>query len=82
MLVSDIPVLAGDKKLGELCVVSTQAIVPLEADQEDLLEILHHRLVERRREELVQDISEAQAEYEAGGCELRSAGELMDEILK
>jgi len=52
------------------------------ADQESLLEILHHRIVERRREELAQDISEAQAEYEAGGCEPRSAGELMDEILK
>ena len=52
------------------------------ADQEDLLEILHHRIVEKRREELVQDVSEAQAEFEAGGCEPRSAGALMDEILE
>ena len=52
------------------------------ADQEDLLEVLRHRIVERRREELVRDVSEAQAEFEAGDCEPRSAGELMDEILE
>lgn len=51
-------------------------------DQETLLEILHHRIIERRREELARDISEAQAEFEAGGCEPRSPGELMDEILE
>ena len=52
------------------------------ADQENLLDILHRRIVERRREALVQDVSEARAEFEAGGCEPRSAGELMDEILE
>lgn len=52
------------------------------ADQEDLVEVLHHRIVEKRREELARDASEAQAEFEAGGCEPRSARELMAEILE
>jgi hypothetical protein len=51
------------------------------AEQESLLDILHHRIVERRRDELASDVGEAQAEFDAGGCEPRSARELMDEIL-
>jgi hypothetical protein len=52
------------------------------ADQENLVEVLHHRIVERRREELARDISEAQADFEAGACEPRSTRELMAEILE
>lgn len=52
------------------------------AEQEDLIEVLHHRVVEKRRGELARDISEAQAEFEAGGCEPRSARELIAEILE
>ena len=51
-------------------------------EQENLVEVLHHRIVERRREELARDIREAQAEFDAGGCEPRSARELMAEILE
>ena len=51
-------------------------------EQEDLIEVLHHRIVERRREELARDISEAQAEFDAGGCEARSARQLIAEILE
>ena len=51
-------------------------------EQENLIEVLHHRVVERRREDLVRDISEAQAEFDAGGCEPRSVRELMAEILE
>ena len=35
-------------------------------DQEILKEILHRRIVERRREELVQDVQQAQQEFQAG----------------
>jgi hypothetical protein len=52
------------------------------ADQENLVEVLRHRMVERRREELARDIGEARAELDAGGCEPRSARELMAEILE
>ena len=50
-------------------------------DQEELLEVLHRRIIERRREELAAEIREAEEEYQAGGCKPRSAQELMEEIL-
>jgi PAS domain S-box-containing protein len=37
VLVSDVAVFAGDKRLGELCIVSTLGAIALEADQEELL---------------------------------------------
>ena len=43
------------------------------AEQENLVEVLYYRIVESRCEELARDISEAQAEFEAGGFEPRSA---------
>ena len=51
------------------------------AEQENLVEVLHHRIVERRREELAKDIDEAQTEFARGESEPRSARELMKEIL-
>jgi hypothetical protein len=54
--------------------------LPLE-DQEELLEVLHRRIVERRREELAKDIDQAQREFQAGQCLPRTPAELMDEIV-
>ncbi len=50
-------------------------------DQETLKEILQHRITERRRGELVQDIQQAQQEFEAGHCRSTTPEELMQEIV-
>jgi hypothetical protein len=54
--------------------------LPLD-DQESLVEILHRRVIERRREELAIEALEARQEYEQGGCRPAVADELMAEIL-
>jgi hypothetical protein len=50
-------------------------------EQETLIEILHRRIIERRREELARDIQQAQQEFQAGQCRPVTPTELMDEIL-
>ena len=50
-------------------------------DQEILKEILHRRIVERRREELVQDVQQAWQEFQAGECRPVTPEELMKEIV-
>jgi len=50
-------------------------------DQETLKEILQHRIIERRRGELVQDIQQAQQEFQAGHCYPTTPEELMQEIV-
>ncbi len=50
-------------------------------DQETLQEILHRRLIERRREELVQDVQQAQQEFQAGQCRPVTPEDLMKEIV-
>lgn len=50
-------------------------------DQQSVVEILHRRIVERRREELAREIREAEEEFRAGESKPRSAAELMEEIL-
>ena len=50
-------------------------------DQETLKEILHRRIVERRREKLVQDVQQARQEFQAGECRPVTPEELMKEIV-
>ena len=50
-------------------------------DQEILREILHRRIVERRREELAQDVQQAQQEFQAGQCRPATPEELIREIV-
>ena len=50
-------------------------------DQEILRDILRRRIVERRREELVQDVQQAQQEFQAGQCRPATPEELMKEIV-
>lgn len=50
-------------------------------EQETLIDILHRRLVERRRAELAQDIQEARQEFAADQAKPASPDEIMDEIL-
>jgi hypothetical protein len=49
-------------------------------DQETLEGILRRRIIERRRAELVQDVQEAQQEFQAGQCRPVTPEELMQEI--
>ena len=51
------------------------------ADQESLRDILTKRIIERRRNELAQEIREARKEYEAGQCKPVTPDELMTELL-
>jgi hypothetical protein len=50
-------------------------------EQESLLEVLHRRIIERRREALANDIREAGQEYGAGECRASTPDEIVDEIL-
>ena len=50
-------------------------------DQEILIDILQRRIIERRREELVRDIQQAQQEFQAGECRPATPEELMNEIM-
>jgi hypothetical protein len=50
-------------------------------DQESVAEILHHRIVDRRREEIANEVRVAEEEFRSGLCAPRSAQELMKEIL-
>jgi len=54
--------------------------LPLD-DQESLAQILHRRVIERRRAELAREVLEAQQEFEQGHCRPVRADELMAEIL-
>jgi hypothetical protein len=54
--------------------------LPLD-EQEDLAEILHRRVVERRRGELAREVREARQEYEQGDCRPVTAEDLVSEIL-
>ena len=50
-------------------------------DQEILKEILHRRIVERRREEWVRDVRQAQQEFQAGECRPVTPEELMNHVV-
>jgi hypothetical protein len=50
-------------------------------DQEALLEVLHRRIIERRREELANDIEQAQQEFQTGRCRPVTSSELMNETV-
>lgn len=55
--------------------------LPLE-DQESLVEVLQHRLIERRRAEIVKAVEESRRDFEAGKCRTGTAADLMREILQ
>ncbi len=48
-------------------------------EQEELLEILRHRLAERRRAGLVREVQEARAEFADGVAGPATVDEIMDE---
>jgi hypothetical protein len=50
-------------------------------EQESLIDILHRRMIERRRVELAKEIEEARKEFEGGHCQPATPSEIMEEIL-
>ena len=50
-------------------------------EQESLIDILHRRMIERRRAELAKDIEDARREFEEGRCQPATPSEIMEEIL-
>ena len=48
--------------------------------QDNLIDIIRKRRIERRREALLENIKEAQAEYERGECRTGTVEDLMREI--
>lgn len=50
-------------------------------EQEALVDILSHRITERRRSELAKDVRDAREEFRQGGCSPATLGELVREIL-
>ena len=55
--------------------------LPLEA-QETLSEVLRRRLIEYRRDELAQDVEQAEQEFEEGNCRVVSPADIIKEILQ
>jgi hypothetical protein len=52
-----------------------------EEEQETLIELLNHRLAERRRAELIKDIQESEREFNSGSLRAKTPSEIMNEIL-
>jgi hypothetical protein len=50
-------------------------------EQEELVDILHRRMIEQRRAELVKDVQDAEREFQAGECRPASPIELIREVL-
>ncbi|MFH0959295.1 MAG: hypothetical protein V1897_11385 [Pseudomonadota bacterium] len=50
-------------------------------EQETLTEVLHRRIIERRRSELAREIQEAQWEFKEGSGQPTTPSEIMKEIL-
>jgi len=50
-------------------------------EQETLVDILHRRMIARRRAELAKDVEEAEREFQEGRCHPATPEELIAEIL-
>lgn len=50
-------------------------------EQETLMDVLHRRMIDRRRSELVKEIQMAQQEFKKGQCKSATAHEIMEEVL-
>lgn len=51
-----------------------------EYQQEDLIEIVHRRLIEQRRNKIAEGINEAREEYARGEVKIGSIDDLMKEL--
>jgi hypothetical protein len=50
-------------------------------EQEGLVEVLRHRVIELRREDLAAEIRQAREEFDAGQCEPTTPDDLLKTIL-
>jgi len=50
-------------------------------DQESLVEVLQHRVAERRRAELVEAVKSARREFKAGKCRPATPAQIIKRIL-
>ena len=50
-------------------------------EQETMIEIMHRRIIEHRREELFRDIQLSRQEFQEGKCEPTKPANLLKEIL-
>ena len=51
-------------------------------EQETLSEVLSRRLIECRRDELAQEVEQAEQEFEEGKCRVASPADIMKEIVE
>ncbi len=51
-------------------------------DQEALIEVLRRRTAELRRQQIVDDVHDAEAEFSRGECKRTTVADLMAEILQ
>ena len=50
-------------------------------EQESLIDIIRHRIAERRRQEIVKEVQAARAEYKTGQATIASPDDIMNDIL-
>ncbi|HSS75739.1 MAG TPA: hypothetical protein VLV54_03250 [Thermoanaerobaculia bacterium] len=50
-------------------------------EQTTLIEVLRHRITERRRDELARDIKQARREFDSGKCQPESPAGILKAIL-
>ena len=51
-------------------------------EQETLVEVLRHRTAEQRRQQIIEDVREAEEEFRRGECKPTTVADLMAEILQ
>ena len=50
-------------------------------EQETLVQVLRHRTAEQRRQQIIEDVREAEEEFRRGECQPTTVADLMAEIL-
>lgn len=61
-------------------VLETVEALPTD-EKEMLLEIVSNRIGEERREQILHEIESSRTEFENGECEVKTADEIMEEVL-
>jgi len=51
-----------------------------EAQQESLVELMQHRLAERRRDALIESVRAARSEFKSGKCRAATPAEIMRKV--
>lgn len=59
-----------------------ETVEALPADEKEMLvEIVSNRIGEERREQILREIESSRTEFENGECEVKTADEIMEEVL-